>query len=108
MDEDLDLTKRCLTLISRIAARGACSPYPDHVADTLMELTYALLEPCRDADKLGSVLERRARNLDKVHRLTWFTHLVSEFTGARATRPGSVFMVFTTPGGDAGHSVGGI
>ena len=81
MDEDLDLTKRCLTLISRIAARGACSPYPDHVADTLMELTYALLEPCRDADKLGSVLERRARNLDKVHGALDFIDSTSqEFT----------------------------
>jgi len=46
-----------------------------------MELTYALLEPCRDADTLGSLLERRARNLDKVYRALDFIDSTSqEFT----------------------------
>jgi hypothetical protein len=42
METDLELVKKCLTLISRIAARGASSPDPDHVRYTLLELTYAL------------------------------------------------------------------
>jgi hypothetical protein len=42
METDLELVKKCLTLISRIAARGASSSDPDHVLYTLMELAYAL------------------------------------------------------------------
>ena len=42
MEPNLELVRKCLTLISRIAARGACSPIPQHVRDTLMEVTYAL------------------------------------------------------------------
>lgn len=42
MDNELELKRRCLTLISRIAARAANSPDHDHVRDTLFELDYAL------------------------------------------------------------------
>jgi hypothetical protein len=42
MDDDLELVKRYLTLISRIAARGASSPDPDHIRDTLLEVCFAL------------------------------------------------------------------
>ena len=44
MEKDLALVKRCLTLISRIAARGAASPIDEHVFDTLMELRFYLDE----------------------------------------------------------------
>ena len=55
MEENLELKRKCLTLISRIAARAAGSPDPDHVADTLMELAYALETPHRDAERANSV-----------------------------------------------------
>src|SRR5579862_886 len=42
MNENLDLVRRCLTLVSRIAARGASSPDHEHVSDTLFELSFAL------------------------------------------------------------------
>jgi hypothetical protein len=42
MEDNLQQVRKCLTLISRIAARGACSPLPEHVRDTLFELIYAL------------------------------------------------------------------
>ena len=42
MEDTLDLVKKCLTLISRIAARGARSPDSEHVHDTLFELGYVL------------------------------------------------------------------
>ncbi|MGO9113018.1 MAG: hypothetical protein ACLP9L_27620 [Thermoguttaceae bacterium] len=81
MDKNLELTSRCLTLISRIAARGACCPYSDEVADTLMELASALLEPRRDTDELGSVLERRGRDLDQMHqRLDFIDSTSRDFT----------------------------
>ena len=67
MDEDLELIRKCLTLISRIAARGAGSPDPDYVRDTLMELAYALTRS--DTDDLGSA-ERPSRPeaLEKLHK----------------------------------------
>jgi hypothetical protein len=45
VEKDLELVRRCLTLISRIAARGACSTDDEHVFDTLMELRVALHNP---------------------------------------------------------------
>jgi hypothetical protein len=42
MDKNLDLVRRCLTLISRIAARDASSSDPQDVSDFLAELTCAL------------------------------------------------------------------
>jgi hypothetical protein len=51
MDKYLELRKRCLTLISRIAARAASSPYPGHARISLWELNYVL----RDS-RLGNAL----------------------------------------------------
>ena len=42
MDKNLDLVRRCLTLISRIAARGASSVDPEDASDILFELSYTL------------------------------------------------------------------
>lgn len=56
MENDVELTRKCLTLIGRIAVRGACSPDAQEVADTLMELTCALVE------------RRQMRDLDRMHR----------------------------------------
>jgi hypothetical protein len=42
MDKNLDLVRKCLTLISRIAARGAAAPDPEYVSDILFQLSYAL------------------------------------------------------------------
>ena len=61
MDKNLELTRKCLTLISRIAARGACSPDSEHVVDTLMELTHALLEPLYST-------RNGVRDLDQMHQ----------------------------------------
>ena len=52
VDNNLDLVRRCLTIISRIAARGASSPDPDHVRDTLFELSHALQKCSYDARTL--------------------------------------------------------
>jgi len=46
METNIELVKECLTLISRIAARGVSSPDPESVWDTLMEMTYALDHAC--------------------------------------------------------------
>jgi hypothetical protein len=68
MMNNLEVIRKCLTLISRIAARGACSADEQNVADTLMELTYALLEPRRSRDESDAVLEQEMRDLDRIHK----------------------------------------
>ena len=42
MDKNLDLVRKCLTLISRITARGAAAQDPQFVSDILFQLSYAL------------------------------------------------------------------
>jgi len=80
MDGDLDLTRRCLTLISRIAGRAAGSPHPDHAADALMELRGALLEPRPEAGT-PSVTGGPDRTLDRLHQTLDFIDSTSqEFT----------------------------
>ena len=74
MEKTLELTRKCLTLISRIAARGACSPDPEHIVDTLMELTYALSEPLYST-------RNGVRELDRMHReLDFIDSTFQEFT----------------------------
>ena len=41
---NIELAKECLALISRIAARSACSQNPAHIGYALQELTQVLLE----------------------------------------------------------------
>jgi hypothetical protein len=52
MMKNLEVIRKCLTLISRIAARGACSPDAQNVSD--LELTYAQLEPRRSTNEWDS------------------------------------------------------
>jgi hypothetical protein len=59
MDRDQALQMKCLTLISRIAARGAMHPDPGRVYDTLMELCFTLRRRLRGRD-----LERMHHDLD--------------------------------------------
>lgn len=41
MDKNLDLVRKCLTLISRIAAGGAAAQDPQYVSDILFQLSHA-------------------------------------------------------------------
>src|SRR3954463_6783394 len=43
-DDRLDLAKKCLTLISTIATRGALAHNPEHVGYALQELSQVLFE----------------------------------------------------------------
>jgi hypothetical protein len=70
-------------LISRIAARGACSPDEQNVGDTLMELRYALLEPRRFTDWSDAVLEYEMRDLDRIHQELDFIDATSQDLTAR-------------------------
>ena len=56
MDKYLELRKRCLTLISRIAARANSSPYPDHARGTLRELNYALRKSPYDSESVDEIV----------------------------------------------------
>jgi hypothetical protein len=75
-DENVELTRKCLTLISRIAARAAASPDCEHVVDTLMELTFAL-EPHPSA--IGSsVTHRSLSDLRRIHETLDFIDSTSQ------------------------------
>jgi hypothetical protein len=49
-DENIALKRKCLALITRIAARGASSLDPDDVNVALQELAYLLNQWCRSDD----------------------------------------------------------
>ena len=49
---NITLAKRCLTLISDIAGRGACSQNPEHIGYALQELTQVLVEKTGSNDRL--------------------------------------------------------
>jgi hypothetical protein len=83
MKKNLEVTRKCLTMISRIAARGACSSDAQNVADTLMELTYALLELRRCTDASDPVHEYRTRDLDRMHKELDFIDSTSQNLNAR-------------------------
>jgi hypothetical protein len=69
MAEDPAL-ERCLTLISRIAARGAASPIDEHVRDTLMELQFYL-------DERQELFNGETR-LERLHRDLYHMDVSSE------------------------------
>jgi len=80
MTNTLELTRRCLTLISRIAARAAASPDADHVVDTLMELDYAL-NSGRGSQNGSSSDQDTACSLARIHReLNFIDSTSQEFT----------------------------
>jgi len=69
MDKNLDLVRKCLTLISRIAARGASSPDPDHVSDTLFELSCALeTNPYGSGTLEPPISPKSIRQLERLHQ----------------------------------------
>jgi hypothetical protein len=77
IDEKLELTRKCLTLISRIAARSAASPDPEHVHDTLMELDYALRKSPHGPKKTGN----HVYDLNRLHQeLDFIDSTSQEFT----------------------------
>ena len=81
--EDSDLIRRCLTLVSRIAARGACSPNLLHVADTLAELRIALVDPKREEHPFHA----SGDELDKIHHeLDFIDSTSEEFTAFQVLR----------------------
>ena len=91
-DKDIELVRKCLTLISRIAARGACSPDIEHVRYTLMELGYALFksESTNSPTALleGSIsMSRRIRDLEETHReLDFIDSTSQDFTAHDALK----------------------
>lgn len=78
-DGDIELVRKCLTLISRIAARSAASPDPEHVDDTLMELEYALRKSPFGTGTTGN----RADDLARLHQELDFIDSTSQGFTAR-------------------------
>ena len=77
MKQELELTRQCLTLISRIAARAAASPDSEHVQDTVMELEYAMSKSPYGANQTGHHL----RDLEQLHQeLAFIDSTSQEFT----------------------------
>jgi hypothetical protein len=60
-DETQRMQKKCLTLISRIAWKGASSADPERAYDALLELAYAL-----ERELVGADLERLHMALDEI------------------------------------------
>jgi len=80
MDKYLELRKRCLTLISRIAARAASSPYPGHARISLWELNYVLRESpyVSDDDDENLNADDELNKLDNLYKLLKFIDADSE------------------------------
>ena len=77
MDKKLELTRKCLTLISRIASRGAASPDPEHAQDTLMELHYTQLTSPYEEE----TAHKDIRDLERLHQeLDFIDSSSQEFT----------------------------
>jgi hypothetical protein len=81
MDKNLDLVRKCLTLISRIAARAAAAQDPQYVSDILFQLSYAfetypyssrMLEPPVSSKSLHQLHNLR-RELDEIDSMTGYT-----------------------------------
>lgn len=49
---NIELARKCLTLISQIATRGACSQDPNQIGYALQELTQVLLERTGSEERL--------------------------------------------------------
>lgn len=47
----IQLARKCLALISRIAGRGACSENPEHISYALQELSQVLCERTGDEER---------------------------------------------------------
>ena len=79
--QNIDLVRKCLTLISRIAARGAAAQDPQYVSDILFQLSYALetylyrscmLEPPVSSKSIHQLHNLR-QELDEIDSMTGYT-----------------------------------
>jgi hypothetical protein len=69
MDKNLDLVRKCLTRISRIAARGAAAQDPQYVSDILFQLSYAFeTYPYRSLMLEPPVSSKSIHQLHKLHQ----------------------------------------
>jgi len=69
MDKNLDVVRKCLTLISRIAARGAAAQDSQYVSDILFQLSYALeTSPYRSRMLEPPVSSKSIHQLHKLHQ----------------------------------------
>ena len=68
MNKNLEVIRRCLALVSRIAARGACSPDPCYVADALMQLRSALVDSRHGRDTSSQIIDPLACELNEIHQ----------------------------------------
>lgn len=79
MERDIELVRRCHTLISRIAALGACTSYSALARDLLFDLVYELSKLREPA---GGWSETEASNglrrLERLHRRLAFIDSTSE------------------------------
>jgi hypothetical protein len=88
MNWNLKAIRNCLALVSRIAARGACSPDTQQVVDTLMELTFVLADSRRSGDMSNTMLERcRVPNLIRMRDdLNEIDSTAQDFTASDALK----------------------
>jgi hypothetical protein len=63
---NIELAKRCLTLISDIAGRGACSQSPEDIGYALQELTQVLVERTGTNNRLFDPIPA-----DEIRDLRW-------------------------------------
>jgi hypothetical protein len=63
---NIELAKKCLTLIRDIAGSGACSQNPEYIGYALQELTQVLVERSGSNDRLFEPIPA-----DEIRDLTW-------------------------------------
>jgi hypothetical protein len=63
---NIEMAKKCLTLIRDIAGRGACSQNPEYIGYALQELTQVLVERAGSKDRLFEPIPA-----DEIRDLTW-------------------------------------
>jgi hypothetical protein len=70
-DRRVRLARQCLTLISRIAARGACSENPEHVGYVLEELSQVLFERSGSEEQLRQRMLEKSSSASHVYKGGW-------------------------------------
>jgi hypothetical protein len=86
---NIELAKRCLTLISGIAGRGACSQSPEHIGYALQELTQVPVERTGSSHRLFEPIPA-----DEIRDLRWldeelaFVDSLSQKHGRISSWPG--------------------
>jgi hypothetical protein len=65
---NVELARKCLTLISDIASRGACSDDPEQIGYALQELTQVLIERTGTEERLFEPIPaEQMRHLPKLY-----------------------------------------